>query len=296
VPCYNEEENIALFMSEIEKTTIPYETEVIFVDDGSSDGTTREIKKTNAKYISFSRNFGKEAAILAGLEKASGSLVAIMDVDLQDPPSLIPQMLNMLESDDVDCVATYRKDRKGEKIIRSFFSNMFYRVINRISDVEIKRGARDFRIMKRNMVEAILGLKEVGRFSKGIFAWVGFKTQWIAYENTPRERGETKFSFGKLTRYAISGIISFTSRPLRIAVKVGLWFIIISILLMIALIIRQAITGASAYGWTSLVCLILGTTGVNIFFLGVIGHYLSEMFYEVKNRPKYIIREENIDS
>lgn len=296
VPCYNEEETVPIFYEEIKKT-LNIEHDIIFIDDGSQDNTLNVIKKLseenqNIKYISFSRNFGKEAAILAGLEKADGEYVVIMDVDLQDPPRLIPNMYEILQSEDYDCVRTRRTTRKGEPIIRSFFANMFYKLMNKFSKIKIVNGARDFMMMRRNMVDAILALPEYNRFSKGLFSWVGFKTKWLEYENEQRSAGTTKWSFWKLFLYSIEGIVAFTTAPLAIATIMGLLFCLIAFLMIIFILIRTLIWGDPTSGWPSLVCIISLIGGIQLFCLGIMGEYISKLYLECKNRPIYIIREE----
>ena len=301
VPCYFEEATIALFY---EATTAvvdkleEYAFEFVFVDDGSKDNTLAEMKKLassdkRVKYISFSRNFGKEAAMYAGLTHATGDFVAIMDVDLQDPPALIPEMLRLIETGEYDCVATKRVTRKGEPIIRSFFARMFYKLINKISQTEIVDGARDFRMMTRQMVDSILELREYNRFSKGIFSWVGYKTKWLEFENVERIAGETKWSFWKLFLYSMDCIIAFSTVPLALASVLGVLFCVISFLAIIVMIIRELIWQGSAYGWPSLICVILLLSGVQLFCMGIQGQYISKAYMEIKNRPSYIIKEKS---
>lgn len=302
VPCYNEEACIIDFYEEVSKIK-PYfleknvELEYVFVDDGSSDETLSEMKKLKLKdesvrYISFSRNFGKEAALLCGLTEAKGEYVTIMDVDLQDPPSLLPEMFDLLESG-YDVVATRRVSRKGEPVIRSFFARRFYKFINKRTDAEIVDGARDFRLMHRQVVEAILELKEYNRFSKGIFGWVGFKTKWIEFENIERKKGETKWSFWQLVLYSIEGITSFSNRPLVFSTFIGLLFCLIAFIAIIFIIIRTLVFGDPVGGWPSLVCIISLVSGVQLFCLGIVGQYVSKIYFETKNRPKYIVREDS---
>lgn len=299
VPCYNEEEAVPIFCEEINNILIDFEYEIIFVDDGSTDNTLkilRERAKENnlIKYISFSRNFGKEAAMLAGLEKANGDYLVIMDVDLQDPPRLIPVMYEILQDEEFDCVRTRRTTRKGEPIIRSFFANMFYKLINKFSKVKIVNGARDFIMMKRSMVDAILKLPEYNRFSKGLFSWVGFNTKWLEYENEKRSAGKTKWSFWKLFLYSIEGIVAFTTAPLAIATVMGLLFCMIALLLIIFILIKTIVWGDPTSGWPSLVCIISLIGGIQLFCLGIMGEYLSKLYLECKNRPIYITREEKL--
>jgi len=297
VPCYNEEETVQIFNEEIKKVISNYEYEIIFVDDGSSDNTLKIIKNISQedehiKYLSFSRNFGKEAAIFAGLDKSSGDYVVIMDVDLQDPPRLIPNMYDILEQDEYDCVRTRRTTRKGEPIIRSFFADLFYKLINKFSKVKIVNGARDFIMMKRSMADSILALPEYNRFSKGLFSWVGFKTKWLEYENEQRSAGTTKWSFWKLFLYSIEGIVAFTTAPLAIATVMGLLFCLISFLLIIFIFVRTMIWGDPTSGWPSMICIISLIGGIQLFCLGIMGEYISKIYLESKNRPIYIIREE----
>lgn len=299
VPCYNEEESIPIFYNEASNILSKYEYEIIFVDDGSIDNTLAVLKelssKENIKYVSLSRNFGKEAAMLAGLKKAQGDYVVVMDVDLQDPPRLIPEMYEILQQNEFDCVRTRRTTRKGEPIIRSFFANMFYKLINKFSKVKIVNGARDFIMMKRSMVDAILAMPEYNRFSKGLFSWVGFKTKWLEYENEQRSAGQTKWSFWKLFLYSIEGIVAFTTAPLAIATFMGLLFCLIAFLLIIFIFLKTIIFGDPTSGWPSLVCIISLIGGIQLFCLGIIGEYMSKLYLECKNRPIYIIRESNID-
>ena len=301
IPCYNEEESLKYLYKELEKTAgeMPYfDFEYIFVDDGSKDKTLEHLKELAAfdsktTYISFSRNFGKEAAMYAGLCNATGEYVAIMDADLQDPPSLLPEMVTYLESGEYDSVATRRVNRKGEPKIRSFFARRFYKLINRWSDADIADGARDFRLMTKDMVEAIVKMGERNRFSKGIFGWIGYRTKWIEFENTERVAGETKWSFWSLFKYSIDGIVNFTNAPLQIASIFGLVFTFIAFLAIIFIMIRKFIWGDPVSGWPSLVCIIVFLSGVQMFCIGIIGQYLSKTYVEVKERPHYIISESN---
>ena len=301
IPCYNEEESLKYLYKELEKTAgeMPYfDFEYIFVDDGSKDKTLEHLKELAAfdsktTYISFSRNFGKEAAMYAGLCNATGDYVAIMDADLQDPPSLLPEMVTYLESGEYDSVATRRVNRKGEPKIRSFFARRFYKLINRWSDADIADGARDFRLMTKDMVEAIVKMGERNRFSKGIFGWIGYRTKWIEFENTERVAGETKWSFWSLFKYSIDGIVNFTNAPLQIASIFGLVFTFIAFLAIIFIMIRKFIWGDPVSGWPSLVCIIVFLSGVQMFCIGIIGQYLSKTYVEVKERPHYIISESN---
>ena len=301
VPCYNEQEAIPYFYKEIcdvfkqlSKTTL----EVIFVDDGSKDHTLEIIKEiTNRdnrfKYISFSRNFGKEAALYAGLSESIGDYVCVMDVDLQDPPSLIKDMYEILETKEYDCVATRRVDRKNEPPIRSFFARLFYKIINKISNTDIVDGARDFRLMTKQMVDAILSVSEYNRFSKGIFSWVGFKTKWLEYENQNRVAGKTKWSFWKLFLYSIDGIVAFSTAPLAISSISGILFCLISFIFIIFIIIRTLIFGDPVSGWPSTVCIIFLVGGIQLFCTGILGQYLAKAYLEIKKRPIYIVKEKS---
>lgn len=303
VPCYNEEQTVSLFYNEIVKIAkaIKKDFEFIFVNDGSIDKTIDIIKKLSrkdkrVKYISFSRNFGKEAAMYAGLELSSGDYIAIMDADLQDPPSLLPEMIKILEdkNSDYDTVATRRVNRKGEPPIRSFFARKFYKIINKMSKIEMVDGARDFRLMKRQVVNSILELKEYNRYSKGLFAFVGYKTKWLEFENIERIAGETKWSFWKLFLYAIEGIVAFSTAPLGVASIAGFLFCLISFIMIIVIVIKTLIFGDPTSGWPSLVCIIFFVSGIQLFCLGIIGQYLSKTYLETKKRPIYIIKESNI--
>ena len=295
VPCYNEEKTVEIFYNEIKKTLDDkVEWNIIFVDDGSSDNTLSEIKKLNdVNYISFSRNFGKEAAIYAGFKKTTADYVILMDVDLQDPPSLIPEMIEYI--DDYDIVATRRVTRKGEPKIRSFFARLFYKIMNKISDIELVDGARDFRLINRPAINAILELNENKRFSKGIFQWIGFKTKWIEYENVERIEGETSWSFWQLFKYSIEGIVSFTVAPLYISTVMGIIFSIISFISILFIIIRTLVFGDPVSGWPSTISIILFIGGIELFSIGILGQYLGKTYIEIKNRPKYIIKEDNLN-
>jgi len=301
IPCYNEEENVPDIYEEILKNQ-PYfdshsiELELLYVDDGSKDNTVAEVKKLMEKdervhLVSFSRNFGKESAIYAGLENASGDYIALMDADLQDPPSLLPEMFDVVLSGEYDSVATRRVNRKGEPPIRSFFARMFYKLMRKISRTEIVDGARDYRLMTRQMVEAILSLKEYNRFSKGIFGWVGFKTKWIEFENVERRKGETKWSFWSLFKYSLEGIMGFSTAPLAMASVIGIFFTIVSFIAIVFIIIRTLVFGDPTNGWPSLACIIIFVGGVQLFCLGVVGQYMSKMYLEIKDRPIYIVKE-----
>ena len=299
VSCYNEEESLPLFYEEMSKVMDEMsqnDFELIFVNDGSRDNTLKEIKELRAKdkrvrYISFSRNFGKEAAMKAGLDYSTGDYVTLMDADLQDPPKMLPEMLNILEKEHYDCVGTRRVTRKGEPVIRSFFARKFYKIINKMSKVEMVDGARDYRLMTRQMVEAIKSCEEYNRYSKGLWSFVGFKTKWLEFENVQRVAGETKWSFWKLFRYAIEGITAFSTTPLIFASVLGIIFCVISFLAIIFIIVRTLIYGDPTSGWPSLVCIIVFVSGIQLFSVGVIGQYLSKTYLEVKKRPIYIIKE-----
>lgn len=301
VPCYNEEENIADFYHEVLKNEAFFrekgiELEILYVDDGSKDGTVAEIKKLHTadgrvRLLSFSRNFGKEAAIYAGLQKAKGGYAVLMDADLQDPPALLPEMYSYIEQG-YDSVATRRVTRKGEPKIRSFFARMFYRLMNKISKTEIVDGARDYRLMTRQVVDAILSMTEYNRFTKGIFGWVGYETKWLEYENIERKKGETKWSFWKLFLYSIEGITAFSTMPLAFASVMGVLFCIVAFLLVIVTIVRKLLFGDPTSGWPSLVCIISLISGVQLFCLGIVGQYLSKTYMEVKKRPVYLVKEE----
>lgn len=301
VPCYNEEENVHYFYEELMKNQ-PFfyekkmDVEVIYIDDGSKDNTVEEVKKLastdeRVKMISFSRNFGKEAAIFAGFQKAKGDYVVMMDADLQDPPSLLPEMFEYME-EGYDSVATRRVSRKGEPPIRSFFARMFYKLMNKISKADIVDGARDYRLMTRQVVDAILAMGEYNRFSKGIFGWVGYKTKWIEYENIERAYGETKWSFWKLFIYSIEGITAFSTVPLAIASVMGVLFCAVAFLMILFILIRSLVWTDPVGGWPSLVCIISMVSGVQLFCLGIVGQYLSKTYLEVKKRPIYLIKEE----
>ncbi|MCM1268692.1 MAG: glycosyltransferase family 2 protein [Bacteroidales bacterium] len=301
VPCYNEEENVRDFYDELCKNNDFFagkqiELEILYVDDGSKDGTVSEVKKLCAedarvRLLSFSRNFGKEAAIYAGLQKCRGDLAVLMDADLQDPPSLLPEMYGYIE-EGYDSVATRRVTRKGEPPVRSFFARMFYRLMNRISRTEIVDGARDYRLMTRQVVDAILSMCEYNRFTKGIFGWVGYETKWLEYENVERRKGETKWSFWKLFLYSLEGIVAFSTAPLTIASVMGVLFCVLAFAMIIFIIIRTFIFGDPTSGWPSLVCIIMMVSGVQLFCLGILGQYLSKTYMEVKRRPIYLVKEE----
>lgn len=299
VPCYNEEASLHYFYEEIQRVAAQMtETafEYLFVDDGSRDGTMKVIRELAAKdkkvaYVSFSRNFGKEAAMYAGLRHAGGDYVVIMDADLQDPPSLLPQMYHAVTEEGYDSVATRRVTRKGEPAIRSFFARRFYHLMNRISDVELMDGARDYRLMSRAYVDALLSLGEYNRFSKGLFGWVGFRTKWFEFENVERVAGETKWSFWKLFRYSLDGIVAFSSTPLYISSILGAGMCGIAVMAILFIIVRQLLFGGSAYGWPSMACIVILIGGLQLLCVGILGLYLSKAYLEVKHRPIYIARE-----
>lgn len=301
VSCYNEEKALPLFYEEIERVRKQdfegiAEFEYIFVNDGSKDKTLEEIKElrkidNKVRYISFSRNFGKEAAMYAGLEASTGNYVTVMDADLQDPPRLLKEMYNDIKNDGYDVVATRRVTRKGEPPIRSFFARIFYKMINKMSDVEMVDGARDYRLMTRQVVDSIISLKEYNRYSKGLFSFVGFNVKWLEYENVERVAGETKWSFWQLLRYAVEGITSFSEAPLAMVAALGIAFCLIAVIAIIFIIARTLIYGDPTSGWPSMVCIIVFVSGVQLFATGVIGQYLSKTYLEVKNRPIYIIKE-----
>lgn len=302
VPCYNEEETILSFYQEVMKIKEQMPSlnfEFIFVNDGSSDNTLKQLKilenkdPKQVKYLSFSRNFGKEAALYAGLKHATGDLITVMDADLQDPPNLLPEMYRLITEQNYDCIGTRRKNREGEPKIRSFFAKKFYKIINKISDVQIVDGARDFRLMTRQMVDAILELQEYNRFSKGLFSWVGFDTFYLEYENVERQEGKSSWSFGQLFMYSLDGIIAFSEFPLIISAFVGMLSFILAIIALIFIVVRALIFGDPTSGWPSLVCIILALGGLQLFCLGILGQYLGKTFLETKKRPIYILKEKS---
>lgn len=301
VPCYNEEKALPYFYKEIDKVSKKMKSlvfELLFVDDGSNDRTLEILKELSkkdkrVKYLSFSRNFGKESAIYAGLENSTGDYVTLMDADLQDPPELLSKMYNCIKKEGYDSVGTRRVNRIGEPPIRSFFARCFYKIINKISKTEMVDGARDYRLMTRQMVDSIISMKEYNRYSKGLFSFVGFNTKWLEYENVERVAGETKWSFWKLLRYAFDGIIAFSTTPLWISTFIGILFCIISFIAIIAIIIKTLCFGDPVGGWPSMVCIIFMVSGIQLFCIGIIGAYLSKTYLETKNRPIYIIKEKN---
>mgnify|MGYP000627272904 CR=1 FL=1 len=304
VPCYNEEAALHYFYEEMQKVMgimQDVEFELLFVNDGSGDRTLKVIKELAEKdacvsYISFSRNFGKEAAIFAGLEHSDGDLTAIMDADLQDPPSLLPEMYRAIVEEGYDSVATRRVNRKGEPKIRSFFARRFYRLMNRISKADIVDGARDFRLMNRAFVDALLKMGEYNRFSKGLFGWVGFETKWLEFKNVERVAGETKWSFWKLLLYSVDGIVAFSTMPLSLSAVFGILMCLASAIAIVFIIVRQILYGGSAFGWPSMVCIVIFLGGIQLFCIGILGSYLAKTYLEVKKRPIYICKETNKDN
>lgn len=302
IPCYNEQESLPLLYPELVKVSNQMREqkfEFLFVNDGSKDRTLELLKELaekdrRVKYISFSRNFGKEAAMYAGLENAKGDYVAFMDADMQDPPSLLPEMYHAVTEEGYDSAATRRVTRKGEPPIRSFFARMFYKIMNRLSDTDIVDGARDFRLMNRKFVNALLQMKEYNRFSKGLFGWVGYKTKWIEFENVERVAGETKWSFWSLFKYSIEGILAFTTAPLVIASVVGVLLCILAFIFIIFIIVRKICFNNSVNGWASMVCIISMLGGVQLFAVGILGQYLAKLYLEIKKRPIYLVGETNI--
>ena len=304
IPCYNEQEAIPIFYKEIQKTAEELshqELELLFVNDGSKDGSLEEMKHLSeadprVKYVSFSRNFGKEAAMYAGLSYASGDYIAIMDVDLQDPPALLPEMYRILTTEDYDCVATRRVTRKGEPPIRSFFARRFYGLMHRLSKTEIVDGARDYRLKTRQFVDELLRLGEYNRFSKGLFGWVGFRTKWLEYENVERSAGETKWSFWKLLIYSIEGIVGFTTAPLVMAAFLGILFCLMAFIAICFIVIRTILYGDPVSGWPSMTCIIVFLGGIQLFCMGILGEYLAKTYMETKHRPIFICKETNIEN
>jgi len=298
VPCYNEEEALPIFYDEVEKVTkkLDAEIEYIFVNDGSRDNTLKILrflakKDKRVRYISFSRNFGKEAAMLAGLESSTGDYITTMDADLQDPPELLIEMYDALEKEDYDICAAKSKSRNGYSFLRKTFTKWFYKIIAKISKVEMVDGARDFRLMKKVVVDAIISMKEYNRYSKGLFAFVGFDTKWLEFENKERVAGTTKWNFWKLFKYAIEGIVAFSTAPLIIAALAGIILCLVSFIMIIFIIVRTLIFGDPVSGWPSLVCIIFFLSGIQLFATGIIGEYLAKTYLETKNRPVYIIKE-----
>ena len=306
IPCYNEEAALPYFLQEIRKeadnmaTTFQLDFEILFINDGSRDKTLQILRQAahedkRIRYISFARNFGKEAAMYAGFQNCKGDYAAVMDADMQDPPSLLPEMYQALQSGEYDSVATRRVTRKGEPPIRSFFARCFYKLINSISDADIVDGARDFRLMTRQMVDAILSMTEYNRFSKGIFGWVGFRTKWLPYENVERVAGETKWSFWKLFLYSLEGITAFSTAPLAIASIAGILLCIVALLFVCVVLVKTLAFGDAVGGWPSMMCVILFLGGVQLFCMGILGQYLAKTYLETKKRPIYIVQETNED-
>lgn len=303
VPCYNEEQALPYFIQEIQQVaaqmaTKQVELEILLINDGSRDSTLTLLRQyakeyQNVRYLSFSRNFGKEAAMYAGMEHARGDYVAIMDADMQDPPALLPQMYDILQTGDYDSVATRRVSRKGEPPIRSLFARIFYKLMRKISDADIVDGARDYRLMSRPMVDAILSMKEYNRFSKGIFGWVGFRTHWLPYENVERVAGETKWSFFKLFRYSLEGIVAFSTVPLAIASVVGLLVCLVAVAALVVVLVKTLAFGDPVDGWPSMVCIILFLGGIQLLTMGIMGQYLAKTYLEAKKRPIYILAEQS---
>ncbi len=302
VPCYNEEESLPLFYNKIRQVLEGMENtgyELLFVDDGSKDGTLSILEKyaldnRKVKYISFSRNFGKEAAMYAGLQESAGDYVVIMDADLQHPPELLPEMYQALKNENVDCACAVRLDRDGEQKLRSVFSRQFYKIINQLSDTKMPDGAGDYRMMSRKMTDSVLSLKEYNRYSKGLFTFVGFETKWIPYHNVPRVAGKTKWAFQSLFKYAMDGVISFSAVPLVLSSYCGIIFCILAFGMAVYTAVKTIIFGNPTSGWTTLVCIILFVGGLQMFFLGIVGQYLSKTYMEVKQRPLYIIKRTNL--
>lgn len=302
IPCYNEQEAVPVFYENVKKVLedMPVDYELIFINDGSKDGTLQILQELGREdahvyYLSFSRNFGKEAAMYAGFCNACGDYAAVMDVDLQDPPSLLPQMLAILQTGNYDSVATRRSTREGEPRIRSWFAKRFYQMMNCISDARIMDGARDFRLMKREMVDAVVRMGEYNRFSKGIFEWIGFRTYWLPYENMNRVAGGTKWNFRKLFRYAVDGVINFSQVPLSVASWFGMLMTVVSFVSAAVIAVRRLIWGDPVAGWASIVCIVTLIGGIQLFCMGIMGQYISKIYMEVKRRPHYIVAESNLD-
>lgn len=303
VPCYNEEPALEPFfaaVSAVAEQMPEVAFEFLFIDDGSRDRTLEKMQElaqrdSRVKYISFSRNFGKEAGIYAGLENATGDYVVVMDADLQDPPALLPEMYRSIKEEGYDCVGSRRVTRKGEPPIRSFFARLFYKLINKMSDAEIVDGARDFQMMSRQVVEAILSMGEYNRFSKGIFGWIGFKKKWLEYENIERVAGETKWSFWQLLLYAIEGIVAFSTTPLVISSVFGLICCALALVMILVVIVRTLVFGDPTSGWPSLVCIMLLLSGIQMLGIGILGQYLAKTYLETKKRPIYLVRQTNIE-
>ncbi len=300
VPCFNEEESVGFFLKEVQRELINYNFEIIFVNDGSTDNTLKNIKdlassNSNVKYISFSRNFGKESAIYAGLKNTSGDLICVMDADLQHPPRLLPQMIEEISNDGCDIVAARRTSREGEPALKSFFSHLFYKIFNRISDLDLVEGATDYRMMTRQVSDSILKLNEYNRFSKGLFQWVGFNTKWIDYENVERVAGETTWSFWGLVKYSVEGIIAFTTLPLSISIFLGTIFSVIAFVYMLFIVVKNLLFSDPVQGFATIMCSLLLLGGIQLLSIGVLGKYLEKTYFETKNRPIFIVKESNID-
>ena len=300
VPCFNEEESIGIFLKEIQNILDDYDYEIIYVNDGSEDNTLKNIKEiadsnSNIKYISFSRNFGKESAIYAGLKNASGDLICVMDADLQHPPSLLPEMIEAITKENYDIAAARRVSRKGEPKIKSFFSHLFYKVFNRLSKMKLMEGATDYRMMTRQVVDSVLELNEYNRFSKGLFQWVGFNTKWIEYENVERIAGKTTWSFWGLVSYSIEGLVAFTTTPLTVSILLGTIFSIIAFIYMAFIITKYLLYSDPVQGFATIMSVILFLGGIQLLFIGVLGKYLEKTYIETKNRPIFIVKESNID-
>ena len=303
VPCYNEEKALPYYykkMKEIMENMNYVDFEILMVNDGSADGTLKVMKNIaesddRMKYITFSRNFGKEAAMYAGFEYSKGDYIVIMDADLQDTPELLETMYKEIKENNYDCVATRRTTRKGEPPIRSFFARMFYRIINKMSKTEMVDGARDYRLMTRQMLNSIINMREYNRYSKGLFGFVGFETKWLEYENVERVAGETHWSFWKLFKYALEGITAFSTVPLVFSSVIGIIFFFIAMIAIIFIVINTLLYGNPTSGWPSMICIIFMVTGIQLFCIGIIGQYLSKIYLEVKNRPIYIVKDTNID-
>lgn len=303
VPCYNEEEAIPLFYKEVKRVLdgIEADHEILFINDGSKDATLEILRRLSREdshvcYLSFSRNFGKEAAMYAGFCNVRGDYAAVMDVDLQDPPDLLVQMMDILRTGEYDSVAARRCTRRGEPLVRSWFAKKFYELMNTVSDTDIVDGARDFRLMKREMVDTIRSMAEYNRFSKGIFGWIGFRTCWISYENVDRAAGKTKWSFWKLFRYAVDGVINFSQAPLNVASWFGIFMTVVAFVCVVIVAVRRLVFGDPVAGWASLVCIITMIGGIQLFCLGIAGQYISKIYLEVKKRPHYIVAESSLDS
>lgn len=302
IPCYNEQESLSWFMRELARV-LPLlgkgvQTEVLMVNDGSTDDTLEVIRALAqeydyVRYLSFSRNFGKESAMLAGFTAAKGDYVAVMDADLQDPPALLPELLHAVREEGYDCAGTRRVSRKGEPPVRSFFARMFYRLINTVSQTRLVDGARDYKLLSRQAVNALLAMPEYNRFSKGLYEWIGFRTKWFEFQNVERVAGETKWSFWKLFKYSLEGMVAFTTFPLAVASILGMLFMLVALVIIVGLCVRQMVWHNSVDGWTSMVCIIVLLSGVQLFCVGIIGQYVSKMYLEIKRRPHYIIAEQS---